>query len=1314
MPSDTSLGYTDRGYRAPRHPSRGPSPVYYQTPNDRDVPPVPSLYQSYHPAVEQARHLDRSIKGSASSGSINMRTDSDTPSSDMVQPPTPRDGMSVGVLASPQGNRMRKGTTTRIMKEPVLNAPLYYDYSEQFEHDEFAESEPEPMPTGLVNNVKTVFHERNDTGVSCRAAKATTAGQSDNIESYDVPGVAELPASPVGRRITRNLVRQGLLYNSSSTGDTVPSTNSATVDNVKPEHLSHDQPANGPVDEEMSKLSTLSTRPVEQRHSILSQTGSSVLNSSTLEFAVRYSIPAITGTGLDTTQPESETASTSPGSPDKSTGGMSELLAGYQDTDSKQESIVSPKPEKMHKTELGTANASEKNSLYAQKSSDELSFKSCTDVPEPGTSESVMSQSNKDENSEPEKDVSGVSPDTPLDVKDPDARSFQTCKDISTPVSPNPVPPSSLPSAALEVGLEDKRPAPLSSPLQMMGEVAATHKPKSSIASKFRKSSRPSVKQGSVSISGSSCTLSTPPAVPPRESSASTEAQRHNAVGSYLMRRVVPHFSKGRKEVSNDKNKVVQNSMDTAAGQTLQPDDNLPEPVAVLGNSPAVKEVSKTVPTEQNVEERQPPSGVADRYCHAQGLHVNRVTLPAQHFHSFSSPGTAFPGGSSVYSPQDISSKGRAQSSPANSRRERQSTTHLSWAGRKPFGVPSTSASEPRLPLPSVQEDTTTNLRLSAYKYNAPQRYLHDLKEDSHEDSSLNTSASNLKNSHFRFPHGCGVGMRTSVDEVVVLSRRSSARSGRGSAIDHARNLPSLEFIQANLFELFRDALVDARFSRGGPQLDVADAEEGSPQLSALNKCDCLQARDLVKGVVQAERGGESTQSAGVIGFSRLSRTYTPDGLIAEIDRVSVPSVTQLTQRVTEMLPSLGLADQQTRGESGSIGEFPEEEEIMEQAIEEIHLVHAPTQKRSSARLRPIRGSSALLIMDDDVYEELTSRERGKGISGAGQSTSTRESDIGGGEAGSRDKGKGKAITTTLTHHLSPVAELRTPSPTVLRPETRRSKSVEALAASFESGLFFTGSPRSFVSTTTATDTRPWNFDKNYPWATTTNPVVDISLPLPLAQKQSPRPGPSHLRNTLSDATTSTFTSVGAPLGSPAGNTAGSNAHRQFHRNSFFERNGDQAHAVGERYPTSALSPPTAIFRDNLSTCETSDDEDFTNSRKANKLTLRKRFSSAARSTTLTHNTPRAARSRVNPAELASPASDHEDSSSSLQDRAGEAHAFTSNRHTFRDAQGMQISAYHRRRIVDSIKRWWHKGGELIRTISRRNHRRDVSDSASH
>jgi serine/arginine repetitive matrix protein 2 len=1303
MPSDNSLGYIDRGYMAPRHPSRGPSPVYYQTPNNRDVPPVPPLHPSYHTAVEQARHLNRSIKGSVSSGSTNMRTDSDTPSSDMVQPPTPRDGMSMSTLASQQGNRMRKGTTTRATKEQVSSTPLYYDYSEQFEHDAFAESEPEPMSTGLVNNTKTVAEEQNHG----RAAEVPLADQSDNIESSEVPGVAELPASPVGRRITRDLVRQGLFGDSSTTGDAAPSTGSATAsDDVKLRYPSQNQPTVGPIEEEMNKSSTLPLRSVEQRHSVLSQTGSSVLDSSTIDFAVRYSIPVMTGTGLNTTQPESGTASASPGSPDKSTGdGMSELLAGYQHTDSKQESIVSPKPGTAHRTEFSDANA-EKNSLHAQKSSDEQSFKSCTDVPEPSSSKSAMPQSNKDENPQPEKVVGGVSPDTPLHAKDSDARSFQTCKDTSTPVPANSVPSSGLPSVALEAGMEGKRPTPLSSPVHTMREAAATHKPKSSIASKFRKSSRPSVKQGSVSISGSSSTLSTPPAVPLRESSASSEAQRHNAVGSFLMRRVVTRFSKNRKESPEEKSEVIQNSMDTTAGHTLQPEDRLPESAAAVGGSATVEESPAKAPAKENVEGKH-------------DLHVNRVMLPAHHFQSRSIPSTVFPEGSSMYSPQNVSLKGRVQSSPAdvplspgNSRRESQSTTHLSWAGRKPFGVPSTSASEPRLPLPSVQEDTTTDLRFPLYRYHAPQRYLHDLKEDSHEDSSLNTSASNLKNSHFRFPQGCGVGMRTSVDEVILLSRKSSKGSRKGSAIDNALNLPSLEFSQANLWELFKDALVDVRFSRcsGRPQVDDGDGGDGSSQLSALNVGDCLQARELVNGVDLVERVGESTQSTAGIAFARLSRTYTPDGLIAEIERVSIPSITQLTQRVTEMLPSLSMPGQQAQIESGGIGEFPEEEEIMEQAIEEIHHVHPPTQKRSSARLRPVRGSSALLIMDDDVFEEITSRERG--VMEGARSVGPLKFDIGVGEARTRAKGKGKTTTATPTRQLSPVAELRTPSPAILRPDTRRSKSLEALGTSIESGLSFTGSPRSFVSTPTATDTRPWNFDKNYPWATTTNPAVDISLPLPVASKHSPRPGPSHLRNTLSDATTSTFTSVCAPLDLPTGKTSGSKAHRQSHRLSIFGRNGDQAHAVGERYPTSALSPPTAIFRDNLSTCDTSDDEDFTASRKSNKLTLRKRFSSAARSNTLTHTTPRAARSRVNPAELASPASIHEDSSSTLQDRAGEARAFTSNRHTFRDAEGMRVGAYHRHRIVDSIKRWWHKGGELIRTISRRNHRQDVADSA--
>jgi hypothetical protein len=494
-----------------------------------------------------------------------------------------------------------------------------------------------------------------------------------------------------------------------------------------------------------------------------------------------------------------------------------------------------------------------------------------------------------------------------------------------------------------------------------------------------------------------------------------------------------------------------------------------------------------------------------------------------------------------------------------------------------------------------------------------------------------------------------------------------------------------MEFSQANLLDKLNDALGGLRFSRslGQLRLDLPGAEEGSPQRPASVGEVRELALDLVNGLGDVEKAGQAMKIQEVIDLAKTKRAFLPERLMAELDQVTIPSVTPLTQRFTEMLPSLSLGEYYRQDELGAHGEFPEEEEIMEHAIEEIHEVHPPSQKRSSARLRPVRGSSALMVMEDDVYEELTNRERG-GCSPAGQGDGPLET--GAGEVDTRAKATDKTTTHTPTRQLSPVAELQAPSPVVLRPRSHTTAN-QTLRTSVESALSSRRSLRSFVSTPTATDTRPWNFDKNYPWATTSIPSVDISLPPPAAVKQSPRAGPSHLRNTLSDASSSTFASIHTPTASPTGKAANSNANRQSHRLSIFGRTSDQAHAVGERYPTSALSPPTAIFRDNLSTCDTSDDEDFVTSRKNNKLTLRKRFSSAARNNTITQTPPRVARSRINPAELASPASEPENSSSTLQDRASEDNAFTSHRHTFREAQGMRASAYHRERLVDSLRR---------------------------
>ncbi|KAH7394128.1 hypothetical protein DE146DRAFT_616680 [Phaeosphaeria sp. MPI-PUGE-AT-0046c] len=1225
-PSDTSLGHPERLPRMSRRSGRGPSPAHHQT-HDEEIPPMPDLTQHYHPAVEQARKLNKSAKGSVSSGSTNMRTDSEAPSSDLPLPPTPRDCASMDAFAGPLSSQAKQANTS----------PDYYDGSEYWYDNQTSRRSPaKPMPTGLVGPTRNVAKELGYNMAHAPVKKRPSLVDSDGTESDELPGMPELPASPVGRRVTRESIRQQL--DPSTTSDYA----SSSKDPMKEPETGRDhrdQNEHNSVTENHGTggSSMLPSGAKSDFNNSLSQTVSSLLYSSTIEFAVKCTIPAMTNAdsvAIKDNDTSMASASASAASPEKNTDdGMSDVLAGYQHTDSKQDGSFVPSSGAVRKTSPAADPGSERVIQHTPKSSDEQSFKSCTDVPDgvpPGEMCVKVAKS------------LGPAGRARLGAqhssKDPDVRSFQNEEGNTSSNRIDSMPPSRLPSSILETDVQPKTPMsdpPSSSPaLPLHKSIFERHMPSFSITSKLKSSSKRSLKQASLSVSGSSSTLNNsqlPPSVPARESSASSEAQRHRAISSFLVNSFskTPRFSKGKK-ASNIEENGVKTIIDSPTSRLAQ-----------------------------------------------QGQSLVDSSLPAEASNS------------------NIKTSERALTVEHTVRDSRITSNHVEYS--------------PRLPLPSVQEDTTTDLRLSMFRYHPAPRNLPDLKEESHEDSSLNTSAGNLKNSHFRFPYGSGAGMRPSVDDGMLLPGKLSMGSRRGSGIVEAQGLPSLEFSEANLLEKLKDVFGDIRLSRssGRTQLGVVDIEEGPFRLSVMADEDGQVAVGPLTRTDDAGAYKTSARSTTMFDFAKLKRNYSPERLIAEIDGMSIPSITQLTQRVTQMLPSLSLAGQRGLVETDALSEFREGEEILEYAIKEIHHVHAPSQKRSSARLRPIPGSSALVIVDDDVYEEITGKERG-GASPDDQCVRDLEFDVEvGEEAGSRAtaKGKGRAITPTPPLHLSIATELRTPPPAVLRPEAP-SKSDRALRTSVESALSSTRSPRSFVSTHTAIDTRPWNYDKNYPWATTIAPSVDISLPPPTTLRDSPRPGPSHLRNTLSDATSSTFTSTHARIASPTNNS------RQQHRLSIFGRSGDQAHAVGERYPTSALSPPTAIFRDNFSTSgDTSDDEDFLTSRKANKLTLRKRFSSAAR--TNTHTTPRAARSKVNPAELASPASAHETSYSTLQYHTGEPQAFFSNRHTFRDAEGMRIGAYHRQKIVESIKRWWHKGGELFRNLSRRHsgRREDVDNS---
>lgn len=1361
-----------------------------------EAPPLP-VDHKHRIAVEQAR-LKRSAPASMSSFNTNLRTDSDPPSSDMALPPTPKDGISIEVHRSLDRTKVFKvADTNRLVVTEEHSAVPHHGMGEQLERNEAGEPGAEAIPISFTDRTKIVVQQSSPgeatlksdpfLGQEARPMSMEVVSPQSSSIGHIVNGVAELPASPVARRITRHLILRGL---EASTTDDIqssikstsfsgaspspagkpssPSRKSLVPRSLSPKSLTPNSPTTSKTSESTQldrlpdgkysasdMISGAALGPVDSPdncHSILSQTGSSLLDSSTLEFAIQHSIPTAKSGGFRNesgVQPDVCKNTVSPGH--STEDGMSDVLAGYQGNDSKNGTgalvrvgtIKKDMSDTEEHTDVSTDHdlkplplALRSRNSHVQKSSDELSFKSCTDQPE-ASLESTSFQMGKD----PGKGYSASA----IDVVSQQDRSCKEADACSVEISASPVRASSVSSSRLpssnlgtlvmsqnRATTEVPRSKPSSAMLRKQPPVPRRESSFSIVANRLRTNSKQNMKQGSVSVSGSSSTLSTThmtPVVPPRESSTSKEAQRVHAAVSFLMRPLPSRFARSRKyseqgdlprsdETSPSAHDVNQDvsdatSCDEVASSSLPVVEVHDTPKATSSKPkgvPAVKTRAITFDTPQA--------------CNPYKV-LGNSPLPVAQYGDLNSPTPATLEPSSVYSMQDNSSNSHADSTdgvaavPVPNYRDSQTTTHLEWhryapsatGGGAQQSLPSSviathSNSSALTPLANIQEDTTTNLRLSGYRYPGPSRYLPDLKEESHEDSSLNTSASNLKGSSFRFPFGIPSGVRASGEDPINFSRRSSMVSRRqsvigsnvGSALGQAHGLPSMRFSRMNLFDGLTDEL-GLRYSRSMEEVPNAShrMSRGSP-LRPASAGDVTGMRLSLAELNEAERSRLSMQPTAMMSLFAMHRARSPE-LMAEIERLTIPSVGGLTQRFSEFFPSL-----REYYQCGEPSEFPIEEGIEKHALEEIHEIH-PTQKRSSARLRPMRGVSHMVVMEDDLYDEITSKEKGSGSPGrpndGGAANSASEADSIADESAYEDD-----VTATPTHNkTAPLPKLQVPSPAVLRP---RSHTVgpQELRISGDSALSSRRSLRSIVSTPTATETRPWNSDKNYPWATSTNPAIEISLPRPTVSKHSPRPGPSHLRNRVSDASTaSSFSTAQTATASPFGSPSDSTAHARHHRFSAFGRNGDQPHAVGERYPTSALSPPTAIFRDHLSASDTSDDEHYDTTHKT-RLSLRKRFSSTRKAKLDNQTAIRASRSKTNAQDLASPESTKPSTNSILQDCVGEAQAFTSsttaNRHTFRNAEGMRAVDYRKHRIIDRIKTWWHKGSYLIRQLSTR------------
>jgi serine/arginine repetitive matrix protein 2 len=463
------------------------------------MPPVPPLFYSRMP-VHQARAIRRSAKGSFSSGSINMRTDSDAPSSDLPSPPTPREGSSLEVLLTRTESQVLIETMdgVSVREQHALEGPDYYDYSEDFQHTKPADSKAASILPGSLQVTNTIRKERGPTKLV-----STTVVEGDPNAVLAALDIIELPASPVGKRITRDLVL-GVLEAPSSTADSEASDGFQAENTV----VRYIQP-------------TLNTT---------SQDGDGMENPAS-DSPETPRAPD-TSAGFQTSVERGRESLSSPGMAPSTEGDMSDLLAGYQHTDDRQQDSVA--------ADVAAPVAdTRRNSVHAQRLSDEQSFKSCTDIlesripqPPPKTQDERSFKSCKD-----------VLGNEELKIKASDDRSIKSRKNLPASSRSASVPASSLPS--IDRASDSHIPRPFSETQLINFARAVVRKP---CALPFdprcnevelRPGSRPSIKQRPRSDVASSTTLIVAqqhPVVPPRESSVSKEAQRSLAVGSWMLR----------------------------------------------------------------------------------------------------------------------------------------------------------------------------------------------------------------------------------------------------------------------------------------------------------------------------------------------------------------------------------------------------------------------------------------------------------------------------------------------------------------------------------------------------------------------------------------------------------------------------------------------------------------------------------------------------------------------------------------------------------------------------------------------------------
>lgn len=661
-----------------------------------------------------------------------------------------------------------------------------------------------------------------------------------------------------------------------------------------------------------------------------------------------------------------------------------------------------------------------------------------------------------------------------------------------------------------------------------------------------------------------------------------------------------------------------------------------------------------------------------------------------------------------------------------------------------------------------LSRDSTTDLRFSginAINNRFGSTHLPGLKEESVEEMSLSDKRATDMSGSFQFPLPARIAAVKAMQERRLQESAEKAKARRAARhpnrqLAEIRDLPSLNFSRMDLIDKLNEALV----VRTSKSMDIIRRREfsgiycPSPQrpqsteplrerymsffskpedfTSFLNEVmdmeddDDTETEPMIDHGVPTVEVHPNTEVESQEDKESGPRPLSPEDFLSvanQVNRLSIPSVSGLSERLSEILPNL--RELQLDSVLANFGELSEDIARLGDGVRPETVLST----RTSAGFRTLaeraeeivkygtHDSSVPLVRLLAGNKELPGlpESMSAGKVSAVTSTDGKQPYLSGSVSAPSDLGQNVARSpSALTRAKSPLTEdeVRTLLPPEMNPIARNSK-------------------RAMVISTASS--RPWNQDENYPWAST-KVDVDLTVPSQAHTRDSVTGQALDKRRTKSLDLTSTVEQTNGTKGIDIGSilehdptpevtqeqltgiSSPQHLRKQSKRSvigSITKRIGlsridcnpprslpsptiisdagrnrsSQAHRAGERYPTTGLTPPAAFNLDEVRSFFSDN-----SSEKERSASFRKRLTQF--------------KSKGKHARLDNAGRHSLDGNTAYN--AGEINTerigASSSAHTY-DGVGMGKTEFRIKRFGEKLRNLMAKGGELIRSWSQRS-----------